>query len=66
MVRVPAPRVTWPPLTPPPASDPIVWFVSARSRVTPEVFARVKAELLENAPAAPARRVPPFTVVAPL
>ena len=48
---------------PAPASEPMVWFKLARSRVAPE--ATVNALAAENAFAAPACSVPALTAVAP-
>ena len=64
-VRVAEPRVTLPPLAPPPAREPTATLLLFKSKTTPLVLAKVTAEPLPKAVVLPACRVPPFTVVAP-
>jgi len=66
VVSVALPRVTMPPLAPPPASEKIVWLLLLRFRAAVEMLARVTAEPEERVLAAPVKRVPALIVVAPV
>jgi len=66
MVNTLAPRVTLPPVVPPPASEEMVLLKPLRSRVAPATFARLTALLAENALVAPAWKVPALILVAPV
>ena len=66
VVKVPAPSVTLPPVAPPPAKEPMLTLLPFKSRTTPAVLARVTAELLPNAVALPACKVPPLRAVSPV
>src|SRR5579862_8446464 len=65
VVSVPEPKVTLPPVVPPPARDPIALLLLLRLRVTPAVLAKLTSELPEKAFTAPACNTPTFTVVVP-
>ena len=70
-VSVAAPRITLPPLVPPPVSKPIYVSKPVMSSIALAALAIVTAEFLPNAPLIPgtdatsALRMPAVTVVAP-
>lgn len=67
VVRVAAPRMTLPPVVPPPAREPIVLLKPVISKIADASFAMVIAEPLPKACVTiPALSVPKLTVVAPV
>ena len=60
-----APRVMFPPVLPPPVTDPIVSLL-ARFSVAPLVFARTRAEASGRADPPEAVSVPALMVVVPV
>ena len=71
-VSVPLPRMTLPPVVPPPVREPIWVLKPARFKLAVAMLAMVTAELLPKAPltlateTTPAVSVPALTVVAPV
>ena len=65
-VSVAEPRVTLPPVLPPPASEPMLLLKLASARVAPLISANTIAELLPKARVLPACKVPAETVVVPV
>jgi len=66
MVSVPEPKVTLPPVLPPPASDAMLLLKLLRLSMAPATLAMLTALLAEKASAAPACKVPALTLVAPV
>ena len=60
------PSVTFPPVVPPPESEPITVSKFVMSRFTPATLARVTAEVVPKAERLPALSVPVFTTVGPV
>ena len=66
VVKVPEPSVTFPPVAPPPANEPIVSFVPFKLSDAPATLASVTAEVSAIAAPPASCRVPALIVVVPV